>query len=802
MNISKKLIGEGAEMYLPFALSKARYYAANWTAPRFYTIHGDGVRITINVPTADYAQVTVFAEGGAVYDYLTTDKIEEWPGFGPIPSVGGSYTRVTGVRAQPITSSSIGTPPDWDATQFPARLPTFPTNNRQRVQQYTWWPFSTAADKTLRATVDNYFMESAISVPTLSNVFDGRRRFSGLTYINTLGYVTEAYARYYPDILFDILPVHYSRGRTLGMAPEVKGPLWWRRAAVRKVSHPIHGTRTFVVATDANSNFYAYPLIEGRAGTYLTGAGWYVQDSARQDVAPTVFLPAGVVQPTVTSMLPIPDVLQYYVDLGGNRVLYYIHIDPAYAPLDGAGESPIGELPGWTTTDLMQQNHYLWVFNNDCTKAAAVVNVDEYDRWVSETAYSVVTPRPYKFLKNYSPWIRVPYHTENDRAAEIAAIGGTAQMTIVRRAVVEVDIDIVLTGAGVMDFTFSVAHARTLEDQCFVDADYAFNDPRLVTAGAAPGELLVATFDRYVRDDGTTIGEGTPAAWNSTISTVAGTVRSVDYLCMKKANGALLKSFKLNEAREVVQFNLIADDYLPDWTPSPTPYGRNTTINKDYTFDTAYALVNYRKHLGAILALDLRSMSVVISGITSPTPTSPITLVSGVNYATVSYAFAQKIDDPYPAVTSYIDTPVPPVGPPGYYSLLPYDYKGVVGAYADDTNTQWLDGFHMALNVATFNAHAFRQLATHPDGHAAFAAVVQDDSTGYQAVDFVRRATKRPTGLTVENAAHLASFNAAFDQTRAYTQYRRTELYDPGWIKNYGIWRTFTPTKPAYSMVI
>jgi hypothetical protein len=63
MNVGKKLIGEGASQYLPFALSKIRYYASTWRgAVQSHTILvDDGTTILIELNSRESGQITIIS---------------------------------------------------------------------------------------------------------------------------------------------------------------------------------------------------------------------------------------------------------------------------------------------------------------------------------------------------------------------------------------------------------------------------------------------------------------------------------------------------------------------------------------------------------------------------------------------------------------------------------------------------------------------------------------------------------------------------------------------------------------------
>ncbi len=59
--------------------------------------------------------------------------------------------------------------------------------------------------------------------------------------------------------------------------------------------------------------------------------------------------------------------------------------------------------------------------------------------------------------------------------------------------------------------------------------------------------------------------------------------------------------------------------------------------------------------------------------------------------------------------------------------------------------------------------------------------------------DWIRRATKRTTGLTTTLKTHMGEFNAAYNQTRSGADYAYGGVFFDGSVKSYGVWRSFTP---------
>lgn len=808
VRIHKKLIGEGAEIYLPFALSKIRYFNSEWTAPVVKIIQNDSVYISISIPDKDLCHLTIISEG-AGYDFCTLEEPSYTPPPGePLPVNHASMVRSFTYRgARGITSTVFPGVPTWTLSQYPYAIPTYAGVNRQRFSQRSWTAYDTLATRATRPNAKQYFVESTNAIDSYANRFDRRWTTFGWPRVILFGpAAANTYTYWTPDHLFDVPTAFYSPGRSVAAVPAPSAPLWFRRAAVRDV-----GGRKFFIHTDAHSNFYAYPV--GGVGTQNT-FGYSVAPANYFMSTAASYLPAGTVVPSMTTLGPgaaggaTITAISVVVDEGS------VDIAAPYVPEDYTTLYPDYEA-GWNGADTYQHNHYLWAFNADCTKAAAVVYVDEFERYQTETSLVPAdpggTPRPYRRLKTGTSFVSVNHYTEADAtaAAKLADAGGLATATVSRRAVVEVDLNLAVTGAGAMDFTFSVTHARTIADKFFVDADYLYNDSRLP---GTPGELVTASFEQYARNDnvgGDPLAEGTPEVWNPATTTLyVGTVRTVGFLCIRKADGTLLRSFKMTEVRLKFAKFLLSSPYLGNISASPaaSPYGRDIGYtNIDYTLRTTVVSATLIRQFVRLHSMDLRSMSFALEVYRNlnAAPGVASALAVGTSLGTVSYAFNAITDNPYPTLGAYVLATFPPPADGGVaWTAVSYAYKTPPGAYALETHTEYLDHYRHQWELIADANTLYTGISSHPDGHVAFADTTEDFAGGVQGVDWIRHARRTPGGVSVRAKTHLSEFNAAYNQTRMSADYALGGAYYDGAVKSYGTWRTFTPAPFPFKLSV
>ncbi|MDD5369964.1 MAG: hypothetical protein PHQ40_12825 [Anaerolineaceae bacterium] len=204
--------------------------------------------------------ISIDAGGGFFYEFFTTVPVDNFSyvdaGHDPATQlwISGRGTRmqVAAGTGTPIfdATDTVYTPGNW--TIIPAGQQKTPFNTwaswqHQRMYEYIHWPNNNG---------DEYISSTAGVGPYQSNLVGFRSMLSAFLWSDS----------YWPtfavDSGWDIGATHYSRGSVqylqLNDLPEGS---WWRHCAIQNV-----GGRRFVVATDAKSRFYVYPLLDYGAG--------------------------------------------------------------------------------------------------------------------------------------------------------------------------------------------------------------------------------------------------------------------------------------------------------------------------------------------------------------------------------------------------------------------------------------------------------------------------------------------------------------------------------------------------------
>lgn len=138
--------------------------------------------------------------------------------------------------------------------------------------------------------------------------------------------------------------------------------------------------------------------------------------------------------------------------------------------------------PSWVWhTEGVANGHWVWEFNKGATKAVAV-------------AYNAVFPTtPLKIVSRFAQGTSGPLgSTYDDIRCDTPGI-------------VEVDINISLTGSDETDFTFGLSLGRELfpsaaNNSCYLSASYAFGHKNLSAEGFNEDDLVTLEFDLYAQD--------------------------------------------------------------------------------------------------------------------------------------------------------------------------------------------------------------------------------------------------------------------------------------------------------------
>lgn len=469
MLVHKILIGDGAERYLPFALSKLRHFQgwAKHSIVQRYMV--DEVQILIEFNPASQQHFVRIEQGGATlgYEFFSTeDYVDAFP-------VAWWATAVT-PRKLEAGWSLVPTRLSTAFTEGPVpvvpRDPLSRAINGQRNAEYHWWPAADGVQAGDAIRTKPYFMTSTYGCYAWQAPDMDRQNFMGS--YSTVDGLRPIPHDFLVDVGVDVLPTLYEKGRALTGFPHPVLPNWPRRAACMEV-----GGRRFVIMTDMQSNFYAYP------DDYLTGDSSYVafHESRTQMVRPADYMPAGVEQPSVATMYVAPrDCITEYG-------LKWAAVPAAPAPiLSPYANNPSSSIePGADEAKQYQKHHYLWDFHPSGARAAAVVHTNRREGMLFGTGIPAMTAH---CLAEYGPQYVI--QPADVGRAWVAAAGGAATFDVTERAVLEVAFDIQITGERPQDFTFTVTTQRLITGGWFFDAQYAYCDTRLEARGVFGGDLL------------------------------------------------------------------------------------------------------------------------------------------------------------------------------------------------------------------------------------------------------------------------------------------------------------------------
>ncbi len=567
MNVHKILNGPGAAKYLPFAMSKLRFLVslAQPCLVQAYTL--DNARIIIKCNTlADQHHIRIDANPGSVgYEFFSTfDGIDAFP----------TNWRATAVSLPPaLTGTKLSSAFDIEGKVVPQtspvpRDPMARAINGQRNAEYHWWPAKDGVTAIDALRTKSYFMTS-----TLGTMSWQAPNLDFQSYLS--GYITKnnEYAIPYEfgtDVGVDIAPTFYEKGQARTALPYPALPNWPRRAACLEVEG-----RRFVIMSDMQSNFYAFPE------SYLTGDAvkYAFHESRAKVVTAAEYMPSGVCVPSTATMVKrARGAIVSYGELGW--VVPPVGAAPVLAPYGDWPEATTE--PGADETKQFQRHQYLWDFRGDGKRACAVVHRNK--RLITDSG------APWSVLSEYGP----QYHIKDGAIGTgwVAAAGGTEQLAVTERGVLEVEFSITLTGErGVDDFIFSVGVSREIAGGWFFDAQYAFCDSRLEKLGVHSMDLLTDELRLYASDAGSTTA--TPTVVDSFIVT-RNQNTSAD---VASHSLAMNRGFYMTEGFRSVWASLGTYPGIP-----PAIYRFNindTTPTGDYA-------------LGRMIASDLRSMSKVL----------------------------------------------------------------------------------------------------------------------------------------------------------------------------------------------
>lgn len=505
MPVHKVIIGEGGEKYLPFALSRLRHFAiigAGTTAQK-YTLEDGAVTVRVEYnPHNGQHFVRIDSTSGVVgYEFVST-------GYEGIDPDGMPFTEkfVTTVDASKKKVKGLWT--NWGKGvdgQVKSHVPL--AINRQANSQYFWWPINSTGDIKAQVRTEKHFMTSTFGRVMGAIQFYDDQSFFTPDFSSSLkgGQIAYEHDGEGTDLFNDVLYAKYEDDAAPQAAvPAPVEPNWWRRGCMTT-----RGGRTFVVMTDMQSNVRVIPasyLTDPQKCMFPAGKGRFISVAAMLPVGAAIPSMATMVRPTrlIGEVEVSPGVINdNWVFIDDSPQGNQIWEDEAH-PVPDSG---IPSVPGFSRDRQFQKHDYVWVFNSTGTKMAAIIDIDANnnhsdltipDVTVSDKQFGT-TPAstPLRRIAQCGANVHVPVGTQTAFAGKLSEWGGVSGAKIYKRALVELDININITGPDEDDFEASTTITRFDGPKWFTNVDYAFRDERLVDKGVELDDLITAELVLY-----------------------------------------------------------------------------------------------------------------------------------------------------------------------------------------------------------------------------------------------------------------------------------------------------------------
>lgn len=757
----------GGHQYLGFAMGQLRTLAKlaagqGGYATKVFSL--PDATITLRI-AGDQQFVRMEGSGGANYEFFTSEHIgydrfnelqaefpgdyTKWehvyalgtPGYSTteaglpgeptfLPHVAGHFTSVKFGKPDPIYSHTL-TPPAPEGVEAWKLLPTsfvegeviaglktIRTPYSWQIQKFTeavFWPGngSLSLVSSTQAMAPGRGGTCNLSSP-------GVRKSGYLAFGGGGGIVQYPDPSYVLDAGFDVMPTYLSNGLAIAKGPDYPDEgVWWRRAAVAKSDLG----NLFFICTDNIGRFQVYRVI----GSYEVANS--VTKGYRR--------------------IPNTEYLEYTPD-------YPSWVTVPALPVD---QSSSGDA-------AFEDAYWLWSFNKDGTKAAAVA-----------------------FGSTYGPHSRKVKGIGFIHAEQIAASGAVDDAVLARDdtpGIVEFGISITETGTGDTDFSVAFTLLRN-EDSTTVGRyplEVAYALPGVT--GATEGDLLLSEIECIVPsggyEAGAVDGDLTYLDTISYLTTYYVASRLNDDLSrtelhrFKESNNESFRFLDWDEFYALpapTQASITLDHLVPKRPFSLTAGGTiNGRGNGPLAPDSAYD--DTRTYSGSLWSADLRSLSFFFSY------TDQLAIQVGHHLM----AFGKTI--------MKVDTPV---------VLSPGDAAIIAGM--SPGNPAETSGAPTALPNATFlrtcrykqsrvlQTAVWAGFSVHPAGHWSHIGPhgVDEEFDIIQAKGAARR-------------SHKSLFNKAFGQTRTHDFYGQTytdgledgsgnATADTGSFRTNGIWITF-----------
>lgn len=755
MKVHKILTGEGAEKYLPFALSKLRFLmsSSHTIVVQKYQIDDAVISVEMN-PLAGQHFVRIDATSGSVgYEFFSTfDAVTSFPvAWRAVAVVPQPDAADTPLKASKLSSAFI----DGPAPVVP-RDPVAKAVNGQRNPEYHWWPAKPGGTSTDAVRTAPWFMTSTLGVQAWqAHELDGQSFMASFT---TKDGVTAVPYEFGSDVGVDVPPTIYEKGTALSAQPVPSLPNWVRRAAAMEV-----GGRRFVIMSDMQSNFYAWPA------SYMTPSP--VKDGFHASRAKVIraadYMPAGVTRPTVETMSKRARgvIVPYTTGSWAAPEVPAADIVAPYAEYPGASVEP-----GADETRQHQRHHYLWDFHPSGTKAVAVVHTDTRALTVDRGEGR----EPLTALAEYGPQYRIRAALAGSQW--VVAAGGAQQVEASTHDALEVTFGINITGPGEDDFTFEITNTHLFGDGWYMDAQYVYPDSRLEALGVPAGELVVDELRLY--------GKKPPAA------------------PAPEVHDAYIVTYCPIQARDVVTHCVamnrpfyMQDRFRSVWASLGTYPGTPPSI---WRYDLMESSPVGAHGVARMIASDLRSMSKVFQQSRDGSPAGLHAVVFGETRrgAGLPRTPAESLADGLEKL-------------PAQFLPSGSSWMGGASFPADDEAAAHTLALHRLVweqSTASygFDGSVHNAIASHPDGHFAVFAHYYDGADVFDLIEY--RRVKLVGGVPTEvfdRTTHADALREAFGIELDPADYAaRVTTTEPFVVQRFASWRNVKlpklPGSPGY----
>jgi hypothetical protein len=757
MIIHKTIETLEAAVYLPFALAKLRWLAANadYSVAQTYIIDDVTVRIQ-HLPFIGQQYAKLSGGNSIKYEFFTSDAITSSgtycsPGYNdPVlgPFVMGHATALKpfGVKLRPSMLASydrLNDAPVLDLLPASTALPQWVSRrsfNDQKVafaQEYLTTSVKVGADKVLYTTTPAAGQQMLQHNPSSPRV-------AGLSSIGLS-----------PDIGWDIRNPVYQNHKLLDrVQPLLPPPYWWRRGTVIQAKDSDGALHPIKVVTDSMSNFYFFRLNLPKS-ELLNASGsddWYAPSSKVKKISAASFLPSWVETPTVDTASPWPT----HGTFTGAGPVSTVFATTAPYPYTPSAFVPGGDAwVGAQIDDTIQNCEYLWTFHPDGTEASAIVHENKGAAEYVVPGTSTVNPVRTMRWGFGNLWI--PSAVEAANSSYFAGHGGLQDVDVRVRGLLSVGISVSVTGDGLTDFIVSVTPKMEIRGRHYVDVAYAMARTELLAKGVHRGDLLTSELELF---------GATPYglyADRYNLLTVRNTTAGVE--------SAPLIRWRMDAFSSTLpaQSSITVTDY------GSTAVKRATIFSPMGTYTYSY--------LGnSVVAADLKSLSFVVA-VTGTTGVVDARGSRGLHLFLYGALAKQAgnigvgpITD-FPDASTLFKLPVyPSIGDLYGVGGDPYDFYE---AYS-------------AGQAEAFTTRAPYLLTVHPEGHyAAYATTWMQSSTMPvdPVIDVIGYWGADTSGVPAYiETTHAQMFNAAFSQSRQYMDYQYGNPFAVGVFATAGVW--------------